>query len=163
MSDNVILNVGTGGDTAAADDIGGVKYQRVKVTLGADGVDDGDVSASNPIPVSLANASTATNQSLQTDLLDTLQQQNVFLRRMVKMLEPSASEDVQGRQRVTVDSITTALTLTTVTTVSAVTGITNALPTGSNIIGQILLAIPHSRDLSRVAYNTGPRSNLTWS
>lgn len=53
MADDVTLNSGTGGDTIAADDIGpGVKYQRVKITLGADGVNDGDVSSSNAMPVS---------------------------------------------------------------------------------------------------------------
>lgn len=55
MSDNVQLNVGTGGDVAAADDIGGVKYQRLKLTLGADGANDGDVSSTNPMPVSAAS------------------------------------------------------------------------------------------------------------
>ena len=51
MADNTDLNAGTGGDTIAADDIGGVKYQRVKLTLGAEGVNDGDLSATNPMPV----------------------------------------------------------------------------------------------------------------
>lgn len=51
MADNTELNPGAGGDIAAADDIGGVKYQRVKLTLGADGVNDGDVASGNPIPV----------------------------------------------------------------------------------------------------------------
>jgi len=52
MADNTILNLGSGGDTIATDDIGpGVKYQRVKVTLGADGVNDGDVASGNPMPV----------------------------------------------------------------------------------------------------------------
>jgi hypothetical protein len=37
MADNVQLNLGTAGDVAAADDIAGVKYQRVKLSLGADG------------------------------------------------------------------------------------------------------------------------------
>jgi hypothetical protein len=37
MADNVTLNVGIGGDTIAADDVGGAKYQRVKLSLGADG------------------------------------------------------------------------------------------------------------------------------
>lgn len=37
MVDNVVLNTGTGGDTVAADDIAGVKHQRVKLSLGADG------------------------------------------------------------------------------------------------------------------------------
>lgn len=47
----------------AADEIGGVKYQRVKLTLGIDGVNDGDVSSTNPVPVSLpATAATAAKQ-----------------------------------------------------------------------------------------------------
>lgn len=37
MSDNTVLNSGSGGDTIASDDIGGVKYQRVKLSCGADG------------------------------------------------------------------------------------------------------------------------------
>jgi hypothetical protein len=55
MADNTTLNTGTGGDVIASDDITGVKYQRVKITLGADGVNDGDVSSSNALPVSLAS------------------------------------------------------------------------------------------------------------
>lgn len=52
MADNTILPIpSTTGDTIATDDIGGVKFQRVKLTLGADGVNGGDVSASNPVPV----------------------------------------------------------------------------------------------------------------
>lgn len=50
MVDNTILNPGTGGDTVASDDIGGIKHQRVKITQGANGVDDGDVSKTNPLP-----------------------------------------------------------------------------------------------------------------
>jgi hypothetical protein len=53
MADNVILNPGAGGATAASDDIGGIQYQRVKLTLGADGVNDGDASETNPIPTSI--------------------------------------------------------------------------------------------------------------
>lgn len=52
MADNVTLNAGSGGDTTAADDIAGVKYQRVKLTLGADGVNNGDIATGNPMPVS---------------------------------------------------------------------------------------------------------------
>jgi hypothetical protein len=53
MADNFQLPVpATAGDISAADEIGGVKFQRVKLTVGADGVNDGDVSAANPLPVS---------------------------------------------------------------------------------------------------------------
>lgn len=51
MADNTTLNTGTGGDVIATDDIAGVKYQRVKIVQGADGVNDGDVSSSNPLPI----------------------------------------------------------------------------------------------------------------
>ena len=37
MSDNTVINLGTGGDVIASDDISGVKWQRVKITYGVDG------------------------------------------------------------------------------------------------------------------------------
>jgi hypothetical protein len=51
MADNVTLDAGSGGDTVAADDIGGVKFPRSKIVIGDDGTNDGDVSSSNPMPV----------------------------------------------------------------------------------------------------------------
>ena len=76
MADNVQLNAGAGGAIAASDDIGGVQYQRVKLTLGADGTSDGDASLANPIPVrpaagtaTLANVGqSATNVTLASSL-----------------------------------------------------------------------------------------------
>lgn len=55
MADNTVLslNVGTG-DTIATDDIGGIKYPRVKVTFGVDGSST-DVSSSAPLPVQAMN------------------------------------------------------------------------------------------------------------
>ena len=50
MPDNTTLNAGSGGDVIATDDIGGTKVQRIKVIHGADGVNDGDVAKSNPLP-----------------------------------------------------------------------------------------------------------------
>jgi hypothetical protein len=53
MADNTRLPAGAqDGDTYAADEISSVKYQRVKIVLGADGVNDGDVSSANKMPVS---------------------------------------------------------------------------------------------------------------
>ena len=51
MADNINLNVGSGSDALGADDIGGTKFQRVKMIIGDDGVNGGDVSAANPLPV----------------------------------------------------------------------------------------------------------------
>lgn len=50
MADNTTLP-GTG-ESIASDDIAGIKYQRIKLIHGADGVNAGDVSAANPYPVS---------------------------------------------------------------------------------------------------------------
>jgi hypothetical protein len=43
--------------TGAADEIGGVKFPRVKLIIGADGTNDGDVASGNPMPVSDAGGS----------------------------------------------------------------------------------------------------------
>jgi hypothetical protein len=65
MADNVQIAPGI---FAASDDIGGVQYQRVKVTAGADGAAT-DVSAAAPLPVTAISsalptgAATAANQT----------------------------------------------------------------------------------------------------
>lgn len=56
MADNFTANAGAGGDTFAADEVAGIKYPRSKMTLGADGVNDGDVSETNPMPTSMQAA-----------------------------------------------------------------------------------------------------------
>jgi len=108
MADNVGYTPGTGA-TVAADDIGGVLFQRIKPTIGEDG-SAVDVSLSNPMP-------TVANQS--DDLLR-------MLSRLVKILECNAVVDSSQRQRIAVDSfIATIPTLTTLTTCSTVSSVTN--------------------------------------
>jgi hypothetical protein len=51
MADNFVANAGSGGSTFASDDISSVQFPRVKLTLGADGTNDGDLSLTNPAPV----------------------------------------------------------------------------------------------------------------
>ena len=53
MADNTTLNAGAGGDVIASDDIGGVKFQRIKLVHGVDGTNAGDVATSNPLPVAI--------------------------------------------------------------------------------------------------------------
>ncbi len=73
MADNTQLNPGTGGDVIASDDIGpGVKYQRVKLTLGADGVNDGDVASGNPMPTNPSDRAARDNGKIDIANLDTL-------------------------------------------------------------------------------------------
>lgn len=56
MADNTELNTGSGGDTIATDDIGGIKHQRVKIQYGTDGSAT-DVSDTNPLPIDDAGGS----------------------------------------------------------------------------------------------------------
>ena len=55
MADNItaLANTGSGTDVLATDDIGGVHYPRTKLIFGADGVNSGDVSSANPLPVTM--------------------------------------------------------------------------------------------------------------
>ena len=51
MADNTTLNIGTGGDVIASDDIAGVKYQIVKIAHGLADAAPVHSSATNPFPV----------------------------------------------------------------------------------------------------------------
>ena len=55
MADNTTLNSGTGGDVIASDDISGVKYQRIKLIHGADGINEGDITHDNGLPVEMVS------------------------------------------------------------------------------------------------------------
>ncbi len=57
MADNTTLNVQSGGDTIASDDVSGVKFQRFKKTFGADGINDGDARSPNIFKTATATAS----------------------------------------------------------------------------------------------------------
>jgi hypothetical protein len=110
MAENVQLNPGTGGDVAAADEIDGVKYQRIKLALGADGVNAGDVADTNPMPV---------RDAVQDMILQTLRE---ILARQ-PMPSPGESQRVIVGESATlpVSGTVAVSTATTVTTVGTVT------------------------------------------
>ena len=56
MSNNTTLNTGTGGDVIATEDVGGIKFQKVKINLGVAGSDGGVVSNANPLPIEFPQA-----------------------------------------------------------------------------------------------------------
>ena len=72
MADNTQLNAGTGGDVIASDDVAGVKFQRVKLALGADGAHDGDVSSSTPMPTNPSDRAARDCGKVDIANLDTL-------------------------------------------------------------------------------------------
>lgn len=109
MADNVGYTPGTGA-TVAADEIGGVLHQRIKVGVGDDGTAV-DVSPSNPMPVDAGNQSTL----------------NMLLVRIGNMLMSPLgySKDLQRYRATAIVEAGTVTTVSTVTTVTTVSGVTN--------------------------------------
>ena len=162
MADNTILNTGTGGDTIATDDIAGVKYPRSKIVIGADGTNDGDVSSSNPLPVSLAsvpshnvtNAGTFAVQASQTGTwavtdgsgsltVDAPVGTPVFVRLSDGTSAITALPITDNGGSVTVDGlvgISGSVTVTSHDVTNAGTfavQVSSALPAGTNAIGKL--------------------------
>jgi hypothetical protein len=107
MADNVGYTPGSGA-IVAADDIGGVLHQRVKIGVGADGT-AADVSTTNPMPAALYGEA--------IEALEAMRMAVQALTRTVGQMQP----DTAARMRVALDSITAGLTLATITTVGTVT------------------------------------------
>lgn len=103
MADNVTLP-GTG-SSVATDDIGGIQFQKMKLNLGASGVDGGEVTSDNPLPVAAYGELIEATEAMRMAI--------GALVRTVGLLTPN----VLGQLRVSID----AGTLATVTTVGTVT------------------------------------------
>jgi hypothetical protein len=143
VADNVGYTPGSGA-IVAADDIGGVLHQRVKIGVGTDGTAV-DVSETNPMPVADATAE------------ETRQSMVMLLTRMLNYFNaPMGYDKSLQRQRGTVvlesGTVTTVSTVTTVTTVSSVTNI--AAVGGYNAAMQIL-------DTNRTAWAQCVRARIT--
>lgn len=123
MADNVGYTPGTGA-LVAADDVGGVLYQRIKPAFGENNTAV-DVSATNPLPV--FDAQIADMDFTLTRVLNALN-------------APQGYDKSLQRQRGTVivesGTITTVSTVTTVATVTTVSTVTN-LSTIDTLQGRI--------------------------
>lgn len=117
MVDNVSITEGSG-TQIAADDVGGVKYQRIKVSTGEDGVAN-DVSSSNPLPTQVIQG----DNTLAVDYQPTLRQM------LFALMYPNWLDRTLNAIRVAV--INTIGTVTTVTTVTTTTTLTNQTNIGS--------------------------------
>jgi hypothetical protein len=107
MADNVGYTPGTGA-TVAADEIGGVLHQRVKVGIGADGTAV-DVSESNPMPMSAYG-----------ELIEAIEALRFTVASLTRTLNASIP-DASGRQRINAE--TAVLASGTLTTCSTVTNL----------------------------------------
>ncbi len=127
MADNVTITEGSG-TQIAADDVAGVKYQRVKVAIGEDGVAN-DLSSSNPLPVTVSGSPTVTEESLGMI--------QAALQTLVGMLPITYSASLPKASVVfsSDSTLPTLPTLANVTTVNSVTGVTGVttVNTVSNI------------------------------
>jgi hypothetical protein len=109
MADNIGYTPGTGA-TVAADEIGGVLHQRVKIGVGADGTAV-DVSEANPLPVDIPS-----NSGL-----------GFLLARILSILAAPLGyrKDTQRYQASAVLESGTVTTVSTVTTCSTVSNLVN--------------------------------------
>jgi hypothetical protein len=124
MADNVGYTPGSGA-IISTDDIAGAHHQRVKLTLGNDGTDDGTVSATNPIPVTAYSSLPITVPN--GELIECLEAIRMGIHSLIRT-SGQVLPDTVGRQRVVIESapvtLTGVSTVTTVTTVSTVTACT---------------------------------------
>lgn len=141
MTDNVILNPGAGGDTVAADDIAGIKYQRIKTGFGIEG-EYADVSTVDPLPVT---------DLISAELLESLQ--TLMVRLLNATNSPRGYDVALGRNRMT--AIVESGTVTTVTTVTTVGTVTNQTSMGN----QQAQLLPIGQNMS--AWAATVRSRIT--
>jgi hypothetical protein len=113
MPDNVGYTPGSGA-SIAADDIGGNLFQRVKLVHGADGINAGDVSVSNGLPVEPIG-----------ELVESIEALRMAVQALTRSGIGQAMPDTSARLRVVLDAITASLTLATITTVGTVTTVSS--------------------------------------
>jgi microcompartment protein CcmK/EutM len=97
--------------------------------------------------------------------------QVVLLRRIVKLMESQAAVDPQQRQRITIDNVSAGITNALVVTQATATNLnatvsiaaSQTLATVTNLAGLFSWNQQILSDPARTAYNTGIRSQLTFS
>jgi hypothetical protein len=105
MADNVAITPGSGA-IAAADDIGGVLYQRVKVSHGADGSAT-DTSVSNPLPIAAYG-----------ELVEAIEAMRMAVNTLTRTIGLVTVDPATGRLRAEVVQATAASLLATVSIAS---------------------------------------------
>ena len=108
MADNVNITPGSGA-TVAADDIGGVLYQRVKVSHGADGSAT-DTSVSNPLPIAAYG-----------ELVEAIEAMRMAVNTLTRTIGLVTVDPATGRLRAEVVQATAASLLATVSIASSQT------------------------------------------
>jgi hypothetical protein len=119
MADNVGYTPGSGA-TVAADDIGGVLHQRVKVGIGADGAAV-DVSEANPMPMAAYGELIEAIESMRFAIGALTKTIGYALPNTAGQPIMEARQATAANLQVTVGSIAGGQTIATVTTVGTIT------------------------------------------
>jgi hypothetical protein len=136
MADNVTITEGSG-TQIAADEVGGVKYQRVKVSHGIDGVAV-DTSTTDPLPVTITDnplpVSISNNPTFTEESLAMIQ---AALQTLIGSLPLTYSASIP-KAAIVFGTDSSLNAITTVATVSTVSNITNigAIPASQLILDQ---------------------------
>lgn len=136
MADNVTYTPGSGA-TIAADDIGGVLHQRVKISVGADGA-AADLSTTTPMPTQ--------EQGELVEAIEALRMAVGSLAKTIGYALPNASGQpiMEARQATAANlNATVTGTLTGVTTVSTVSTVTNQSQIGGFVAVDYMPALYH--------------------
>lgn len=118
MAGNTVLDVMSGGDTIATDDIGGVKHQQVKVEWGTGGTAT-PVSAANPMPVVQTGTPTIATGAATSAKQDTGNTS-------IANIDTKTPALGQALAAASVPVVLTAAQLTTITPPAAITGYATA-------------------------------------
>ena len=118
MADNTVINLGSGGDTIATDDVAGVKYPRTKLSIGEADAVPTDVSEANPMPTKDSRLAIVLNALLQAVADPPTIDKSLNRTRQTAIIESGTITTVS-----TVSSVTSVITVNTVTTVTGLTNI----------------------------------------
>ncbi len=130
MADNVGYTPGSGA-TIAADDIGGVLYQRVKITHGADGIAH-ETSNGNPLPT-----------EERGELLEAIEALRMAVQSLTRT-QGMAMPDTAGRLRVLAENPTAAnLNMTATISSGTVSTVTNQSQAGTFAMQDHIPALMH--------------------
>ena len=136
MADNVTYTPGTGA-TIAADEIGGVLHQRVKISVGADGT-AADLSTTTPMPTQ--------EQGELVEAIEALRMAEGSLAKTIGYGLPNTlgQQIVEVRQATAGNlNVNATGTLTGVTTVSTVSTVTNQSQIGGFVAVDYMPALYH--------------------
>ncbi len=140
MADNVGYTPGSGA-TVAADDIGGVLYQRVKISAGADGSAT-DVSSASPMPIAAYGELVEAIEALRMSVQSLSKTIGFAMPDSVGRIRMLAENPTAANLAATV-SIAATQTLATVTTVSTVSTVTNQSQAGTFAMQDHIPALMH--------------------